>query len=143
LPKLAILRFADYYARMSEATTRGVRVRVESVYLPDRSSPTDHYYFFAYHVEIANQSSKIVQLLSRSWIIVDSDGQEQRVEGPGVIGEQPVLAPGESFDYTSFCPLRTESGSMHGTYSMIVADSRETFEAEIAPFELAVPHVVN
>ena len=128
---------------MSEALTRGVRVRVESVYLPARSTPAEHYYFFAYHVEISNLSEETVQLTSRTWIIVDANGGEQRVEGPGVVGEQPILAPGQSFDYTSFCPLRTDMGSMRGTYTMVVSESGDTFEAEIAPFELSVPHVVN
>ena len=127
---------------MSDTTTRGVRVQVESFYDEDRSAPQDNYYFFAYQVRISNVGTEPVQLLSREWIITDATGYEQRVEGPGVVGEQPVLAPGEAFEYTSFCPLSTPVGSMHGTYRMVLPDG-ETFEAVIAPFSLAVPHAVN
>ena len=128
---------------MTEAITRGIHVEVHSVFLPDRSAPDESYYFFAYHVRITNLSTVTVQLVSRTWMITDSNGQQQRIEGPGVVGETPVLEPNQSFEYTSFCPLRTEIGSMRGSYTMVVKESGETFEAEIAPFELAVPHVVN
>ena len=82
------------------------------------------------------------QLLSREWIITDADGLEQKVAGPGVVGEQPILAPGEMFEYTSFCPLTTPVGAMYGTYQM-KTESGAQFDAEIAPFSLAVPHVLN
>jgi len=127
---------------MSDITTRGIRVEVESFYVPERSSPADQYYFFAYRIRISNSGSSAAQLISRVWIITDANGQQQRVEGPGVVGEQPLLATGESFEYTSFCPLSTSMGTMEGSYLMKSEDG-ETFEAAIAPFTLAAPHTVN
>lgn len=127
---------------MSDTTTRGIRVQVASFYDEDRSAPQESYYFFAYQVRISNVGSRTAQLLSREWVITDATGYQQRVEGPGVVGEQPVLAPGESFEYMSFCPLSTPVGSMHGSYRMVLDDG-EAFEAKIAPFALAVPHSVN
>jgi ApaG protein len=126
---------------VSEVVTRGVRVRVKSVYVEERSSPPQQF-FFAYQVRIANEGDETVQLVSRHWIITDGDGRQEHVQGPGVVGEQPVLAPGESFEYTSFCPLRTPIGSMHGTYQMVLPGGAE-FDAEIAPFSLAVPTALN
>ena len=127
---------------MSDTTTRGVRIRVESEYDEERSSPAESSYFFVYRVRISNEGEDTVQLISRQWIITDQDGDVETVRGPGVVGEQPVLAPGQSFEYTSFCPLTTPIGSMHGTYQMVAA-SGETFDAEIAPFSLAVPTALN
>ena len=127
---------------MSDATTRGVRVQVQSAYVADRSSPRESHYFFAYRVRISNAGEETVQLVSRHWVITDGDGNVEQVQGPGVVGEQPVLEPGESFEYTSFCPLRTPIGSMHGTYQM-VASGGSRFDAEIAPFSLAVPSALN
>jgi ApaG protein len=127
---------------MSDTTTRGIRVQVESFYDEDRSSPEESYYFFAYQVRISNEGTEKAQLLSREWIITDANGEAQRVQGPGVVGEQPTLAPGDVFEYTSFCPLSTAVGTMHGTYHMVLPDG-SSFEAEIAPFSLAVPHAVN
>ena len=127
---------------MSDPTTRGIRVEVESMYVEERSEPRENYYFFAYRVRISNVGGETCQLVSREWIITDSDGNVERVEGPGVVGEQPLLAPGEAFEYTSFCPLRTSVGSMQGAYFMRTAEG-ETFRAEIEPFTLAVPGGVN
>lgn len=127
---------------MSDTTTRGIRVQVESFYDEDRSAPQENYYFFAYRVTISNGGGEPAQLVSRDWIITDATGYQQQVQGPGVVGEQPLLAPGESFEYTSFCPLSTPVGSMHGSYRMMLA-SGESFDAVIAPFSLAVPHSVN
>jgi ApaG protein len=127
---------------LSDTTTRGVRVVVRSAYIPERSSPSDAQYFFAYRIRISNAGEETVQLLSRHWVITDSDGRVEHVRGPGVVGEQPVLEPGESFEYTSFCPLPTPIGSMHGTYQMVTAGG-STFDAEIAPFSLAVPSALN
>ncbi|HEX6898856.1 MAG TPA: Co2+/Mg2+ efflux protein ApaG [Thermoanaerobaculia bacterium] len=127
---------------MSDTTTRGIRVQVQSFYDEDRSSPQESYYFFSYQVRISNQGSETAQLVSREWIITDGNGDTQRVQGPGVVGEQPVLAPGEEFEYTSFCPLTTPVGSMHGSYRMVLSTG-ESFEAEVSPFSLAVPHAVN
>ena len=127
---------------MSDTTTRGVRVQVKGAYLPERSSPLENRYFFAYRVRISNVGEETVQLVSREWIITDSDGDVETVRGPGVVGEQPVLDPGQSFEYTSFCPLPTPIGSMQGTYQMVSAGG-ESFDAEIAPFSLAVPTALN
>jgi ApaG protein len=127
---------------MSDTTTRGIRVQAQSFYDEERSSPAENYYFFAYQVTISNEGGETAQLVSREWIITDGNGETQRVQGPGVVGEQPVLAPGEAFEYTSFCPLTTPVGSMHGSYLMVLANG-ERFEAEIAPISLSVPHAVN
>jgi ApaG protein len=127
---------------LSDTTTRGVRVEVEAAYVPERSSPRDSRYFFAYRIRISNGGEETVQLLGRHWVITDGDGRVEHVRGPGVVGEQPVLEPGASFEYTSFCPLPTPIGSMHGTYRMVTAGG-SAFEAEIAPFSLAVPTALN
>jgi ApaG protein len=128
---------------LSDTTTRGIRIEVESNYEEERSSPAESYYFFSYHVRISNLGDATAQLLSRLWIITDSDGEVQRVEGPGVVGETPLLAPGGAFEYTSFCPLRTSVGTMEGHYVMEIAATGVRFEARISPFTLAVPGVVN
>lgn len=127
---------------MSDVTTRGIRVQVESFYDKEHSSPQESYYFFSYQVRISNVGTKKAQLISREWFITDANGEVQRVQGPGVVGEQPVLAPGERFEYTSFCPLGTPVGTMHGSYRM-VRDDGDSFEAAIAPFSLEMPNAVN
>ena len=127
---------------MSVATTNGIRIEVVSSYLPERSLPRQRQFLFAYHVTISNVGDEVAQLQSRRWIITDGNGEVQTVEGDGVVGEQPVLEPGTSFEYTSFCPLSTAFGTMHGHYVM-VRPGGGTFEAEIAPFMLAVPNAVN
>ena len=127
---------------MSDTTTQGIRVQVRSRYLPDRSTPREGQYLFAYHITISNVGDDTAQLISRHWYITNADGQTEEVEGPGVVGEQPVLGPGMSFEYTSFCPLKTSVGSMHGTYTMVTTGGT-TFEARISPFTLAVPYAVN
>jgi ApaG protein len=129
---------------MSVATTRGVRVEVKSQWLPERSNPTRKQWFFTYHVTISNHGEEVVQLVSRHWIIKNGAGKTEHVRGPGVVGETPTLAPGESFKYQSFCPLDTPIGSMEGTYQMIVVGrEQEKFDALIAPFTLAVPTELN
>ena len=127
---------------MSRALTNGVLVTVKSAYMPERSAPTLRRFAFAYTVNISNQGSEAAQLKSRHWIITDSDGGVQEVRGEGVVGEQPVLAPGESFEYTSWCVIPTPTGSMRGTYEMS-ATSGSCFDAEIAPFRLGMPHSLN
>lgn len=127
---------------MSDTTTRGIRVQVTSTYLPERSSPRDCQYLFAYHIRVSNVGSETAQLVSREWIITSADGEVERIKGPGVVGEQPVLTPGSSFEYTSYCPLKTSVGSMQGSYQMMTADG-EKFEAQIAPFTLAAPHALH
>lgn len=128
---------------MSEAITRGFRIEVESVYIAERSRPHEDYYFFAYHVTMTNLSAMRLQLESRRWVITDANGHVEIVEGPGVVGETPVFEPDDSYEYTSFCPLRTDAGTMHGSYRLVDLATGEPFDAEIAPFELTFPHVVN
>jgi ApaG protein len=126
----------------SDTTTRGIRIQVTSTYLSDRSSPKDNQYLFAYHVRISNSGTETAQLISREWIITSSEGDVERVKGPGVVGEKPVLQPGGAFEYTSYCPLKTNVGSMQGSYQMVTAGG-ERFDAQIAPFTLAVPNALN
>ena len=128
--------------RTSDATTRGIRIQVRSEFIPDRSSPRDGSYLFQYHVRISNTGTEVAQLVSREWLITNADGEVERVRGQGVVGEQPMLPPGGSFDYTSFCPLKTAVGTMQGSYQMVTAEG-ERFDAVIAPFTLAVPHALN
>ncbi|MDF2813280.1 MAG: Co2+/Mg2+ efflux protein ApaG [Microvirga sp.] len=123
---------------MYKAVTRGISVTVTPRYMPEESSPQEERYFFAYTVEIVNTGEERVQLRSRHWKIMDERGQVQEVRGPGVVGEQPVLGPGESFSYTSGCPLPTRSGTMQGSYVM-ETDGGETFAAEIPLFSLDIP----
>jgi ApaG protein len=127
---------------MSEATTHGIKIQVRSEFVPGSSSPREQAYLFQYHVRISNEGPRVAQLMSREWIITNADGEVERVKGDGVVGEQPVLPPGGSFEYTSFCPLKTAVGSMQGSYQMITAEG-EQFDAVIAPFTLAVPHALN
>ena len=126
----------------AESTSRNVRIQVRSQYIPGRSAPSLHQWFFAYRISIANESKETIQLLSRHWIITDARGHEQEVEGEGVVGEQPVLAPGESFEYTSGCPLTTPFGSMRGKYQMLNRDG-EQFDVAIPAFILRVPGSMN
>jgi ApaG protein len=126
----------------SEAVTKGVRVEVTSSYVAERSAPEEGEWFFAYTVRITNEGSDTVQLVSRHWIITDAEGRRQEVRGPGVVGEQPTLRPGESFEYTSACPLGTSIGAMQGTYQM-VTNRGERFDAKIAPFTLSEPYAMN
>jgi ApaG protein len=123
----------------SEATTRNIRVRVHAQYDPRRSNPQQRQWFFLYTVNIANEGHDTVRLISRHWVITDGIGEVEEVRGPGVVGNQPVLAPGQSFEYTSGCPLTTPFGSMHGTYQMI-NEGDEPFDIEIAPFTLMEPY---
>ena len=127
---------------MSQATTNGVTVRVQAFYVPQRSSPRENSYFFAYKVQIENEGEGVVRLLSRHWVITDGEGQVREVRGLGVVGETPRLSPGEQFDYTSACPLTTPVGSMRGSYQMVTEEG-ERFDAVIAPFTLALPHALN
>ena len=127
---------------MSDTTTRGIRVRVAPVYLPERSAPEGGRFFFAYRVRITNTGDETVQLMRRHWIITDGHGHTEEVEGPGVVGETPVLPPGTTFEYTSFCPLPTSFGTMEGTYQMRTA-AGELFEIEIGQFSLVAPLAVN
>jgi ApaG protein len=126
----------------SVAVTRGIRVEVNAEYVAERSRPAESQWFFAYHIRIRNEGTETVQLISRHWIITDAHGHDEEVRGPGVVGAQPVLEPGQQFEYTSFCPLTTSFGSMRGTYQMVTRTG-EGFDAEIAPFALVEPFSVN
>jgi len=127
---------------MSSALTRGILVTVRCEYIPERSSAPGRQYAFAYTVNIANQGSVTAELKSRHWIITDAFGAVQEVRGEGVVGAQPVLRPGEEFEYTSWCVIATPSGTMRGSYQMVTRDG-ERFDAEIAPFALTPPQLLN
>jgi len=116
-------------------TTDGVTVRVAVSYLPEQSEPRRGRWFWAYHIRIENDSARSVQLLTRHWVIIDGRGARHSVEGEGVVGEQPLIAPGASFDYVSGCPLQTPSGAMQGSYRMIDEDGA-CFDAAIPKFAL-------
>ena len=124
----------------SEAVTNGIRVRVESRFSPDHSGPG--LWFFLYTIRISNEGEGTVQLMTRHWVIRDATGQVEEVNGPGVVGEQPHLEPGESFEYTSGCPLKTPFGSMRGSYDMARSDGRR-FDATIAEFALREPGAIH
>ena len=128
---------------MSETVTLGVRIIVRPQYVAEQSDPANSQYLFAYHITIRNEGEQTVQLLSRHWVITAGDGKVEEVRGPGVVGYQPVLSPGEEFQYTSGCPLTTPVGTMHGEFSMVVPASGEAFDARISPFRLAVPSALN
>ena len=123
---------------MSEAITQGIRVKVESRYLPHQSAPAANRFVFSYTVTISNEGSETVQLRTRHWIITDGHGKIEEVRGDGVIGEQPILGPRQSFQYTSGCILETTWGTMSGAYAMHKDDGSQ-FEAEISPFLLKAP----
>ena len=127
---------------MSETTTQGTRVQVTTRFLEEKSNPQAKKFIFSYTVTITNTGKIAVQLISRRWVIKDADGDIETVEGPGVVGEKPVLQPGQSFEYTSFCPLETPFGSMEGHYNMVAADGSR-FKAMIDPFGLAIPGPLN
>lgn len=126
----------------SEALTRGVRVAVRSEFSPEKSEPSRNEWFFLYTVTISNEGPETVQLLTRHWLITDGTGRIEEVRGPGVVGKQPTLRPGESFEYTSGCPLSTPFGVMEGTYQM-VTQSGDRFDAKVAPFTLSEPYTVH
>jgi ApaG protein len=126
----------------SEAVTRQIRVSVSSEYAPARSAPADNQWFFLYTITIANEGTETVQLVTRHWLITDGAGKIEEVRGPGVVGETPTLAPGETFTYTSGCPLTTPFGMMQGTYQMVTKDG-EPFDVTIAPFTLSEPYTVH
>jgi ApaG protein len=128
------------HAPMSDAVTNSIRVEVLSRHSPENSRQGE--WIFEYTVRITNQGNDTVQLISRHWIITDALEHTEEVRGPGVIGEQPVLAPGESFKYSSWCPLKTPTGLMRGTYQMVRAGG-ERFDIEIAPFGLKARYTVH
>lgn len=124
------------------APSEGIRIQVQPRYVPERSDPGQGYWFFAYRVLISNEGQEPAQLVTRHWVITDATGHVEHVRGPGVVGETPRLEPGQSFEYTSFCPLPTASGSMRGSYQMVRDDGR-AFEAEIEVFTLMATPLLN
>ncbi|MBX6746762.1 MAG: Co2+/Mg2+ efflux protein ApaG [Acetobacteraceae bacterium] len=120
--------------------TRDIRVTVRAFYLADQSEPERGHFVWAYRITITNEGRQAVQLLKRTWLITDAQGRTQRVHGDGVVGEQPLLEPGESFEYTSGTPLATPSGFMRGTYHMVVSATGEAFDVAIPTFSLDSPH---
>jgi ApaG protein len=126
----------------NSAVTRDVAVRVAVSFLSDQSEPENGRWFWAYHIRIENGGEQEVQLLARRWIITDGRGDRHAVEGEGVVGEQPLIAPGGSYDYVSGCPLDTPNGSMEGSYQMVRADG-STFDAVIPRFQLNGPAVTR
>lgn len=125
---------------MYRAVTRNIEVKVEPFYLNDRSDPSENRYVWAYRVTIVNRGTEHVQLMSRYWHITDGSGRVEEVRGPGVVGEQPGLNPGDSYQYTSGCPLTTPSGIMVGHYTMKSVRG-ETFDIAIPAFSLDLPNV--
>lgn len=124
------------HSLLSDTTTGGIRVRAIATYLADQSQPSENKFVFAYRVFISNEGTKLARLISRHWVIINGNGDREDVEGPGVVGKYPRLAPGDVFEYTSFCPLDTEWGTMEGTYRMQSEDGSE-FDVVIGRFYLA------
>ena len=137
---MAELRFD--LAPVSDALTQSIRVEVLAQHSPENSRPVEGQWVFQYTVRITNQGSETVQLLSRHWVITDGTGRSEEVKGPGVVGQQPVLTPGQSFQYSSWCPIETPMGMMQGTYRMVRSGGEE-FDIEIAPFALKARHTVH
>jgi len=127
---------------MPELVTRDVRVRIESEFEPDRSNARDNEFAFSYKVAIGNLSAETIQVMGRRWIITNAFGDYEEVLGEGVVGEQPVLRPGEEFRYTSFCVIKTSFGTMRGEFE-VITDDAEVFQFEIPEFTLAHPHSVH
>jgi ApaG protein len=127
---------------MAEARKYQITVVVKSAYLADQSDPTRNQYVFAYTITITNTGAVAAQLVSRHWIIADAEHQVQEVKGLGVVGQQPLLRPGESFEYTSGTSLPTAVGTMRGTYQMVAGDGKK-FDAEIPLFTLSIPRVLH
>ena len=123
---------------MYQKETRAIQITVKPFFLEEQSEPDDSHFVFAYHIRIQNNGHDVVQLLNRHWQITDGRGRIQEVRGPGVVGEQPVLRPGEAFEYTSGCPLNTATGIMVGTYEMETLDG-ERFDVDIPAFSLDAP----
>ena len=128
---------------MVSMISEGVEVSVETFYQQDYSNPMQSEYMFAYRIAIENHNSFPVKLHRRHWHIFDSNGSYREVEGEGVVGVQPVLSPGEKYQYVSGCNLKTEMGKMHGTYQMENLNSKQLFDVNIPPFEMFVPFKNN
>lgn len=127
---------------MTDTVTRGIRIIARPRFVEEQSDPDNNQYLFAYHITIRNEGPETVQLMARHWVITNGEGKAEDVRGPGVVGYQPTLKPGEEFQYTSGCPLPTPVGTMHGEFNMVTAKG-EKFDARIEPFRLAVPRALN
>lgn len=127
---------------MSNTLTRGVRIIAEPRFVPEQSDPDSGLFVFGYHITIRNEGETPVQLRSRHWIITNGEGAVAEVRGPGVVGYQPTIAPGEQFQYVSGCPLDTPVGTMHGSFQM-VSTQGDAFDASIAPFRLMIPNILQ
>ncbi len=127
---------------MAEGKKYHISINVNTAYLAEQSDPSSDRYVFAYTITIANTGTVAAQLISRHWIITDAENVTQEVKGLGVVGEQPLLRPGESFEYTSGTAMATPVGTMHGTYQMVAEDGNK-FEAEIPLFTLSMPRVLH
>ncbi len=128
---------------MEISVTNGITVTVETNYLPQHSDPREGKHLFGYHIMIENGSLHTVQLLRRHWYITDGAAQLREVEGEGVVGEQPIIPPGERYEYASYCDLNSEIGKMRGTYLMVRYDEGDQFEVEIPEFKMIVPCLLN
>ncbi len=132
-----------------QETTNDLQVEVFPYYVEEQSDASRSFYFFAYRIKISNVgSSRVLQLLSRHWIIRNGKGQEEEVKGEGVVGQKPILSPGEFFEYTSFCPLNTPTGNMRGKFEMMVVknagvDCLETYSANVPVFFFRLPHTIH
>ncbi|MBS3934869.1 MAG: Co2+/Mg2+ efflux protein ApaG [Sulfuritalea sp.] len=127
---------------MTQSSKHAIEVRVETQYVPEQSDPEAERFFFAYRIRIINIGSAAAQLVSRHWIITDAEGKVEEVRGLGVVGNQPLLRPGESFEYTSGCPLPTPVGTMRGSYQMVAEDGTR-FDAPVSEFVLAMPRTLH
>lgn len=139
---LFLLKAIPYYTMVSKIS-EGVEITVETFYQADYSNPLNSEYMFAYRITIENHNPFTIKLLRRQWFIFDSNGERREVEGEGVVGVQPVLKPGENYQYVSGCNLRTEMGKMHGTYQMLNENSKQLFSVNIPSFEMIVPNKMN
>lgn len=128
---------------MVSTISQGVQISVETYYQADYSNPANHEYMFAYRITIENLNAFTVKLLSRHWFIIDTNGEHREVEGEGVVGLQPVLQPGEHFQYVSGCNLRSEMGKMYGTYEMENQNTKQLFSVDIPKFEMIAPFKMN
>ena len=130
-------------AHVKTEITKGIRISVQSFYLPQQSAPQLNQFVFAYRINIKNEGDYAVQLLRRHWYIVDSSNEKREVEGEGVVGQQPLLEPGQSHEYVSGCALHSPLGKMYGTYLMTRKDDDAQFEVKIPAFTLVVPSLLN
>lgn len=128
---------------MVTAITDGVKISVETIYQDEHSNPANEHYMFAYRIEVENLSAHAIQLMRRKWFIFDSNGTIREVEGEGVVGVQPVIKPGDSYSYVSGCNLKTDIGSMRGSYTMHNLVIEKSFKVDIPEFQLIVPYKLN